>query len=243
MDVAEKDQVTPSEALNHWYYNAKCTLIQKHIQSLSLDPFRMSTADVGCGLGLFLHKLQVLGYTSPERSIGVDPAYPNPSFALGTSIPILPNFPKDRMFDFIMLMDVLEHVKNDSEVLQSATRHVAPGGYIFITVPAMPVLFSSHDRFLGHYRRYTINSLRLLLNEIPGLSLLRSHYYFACVLPLAIPMRLLDWRGKTRASSDMKPLPRFLNLILWSICRLELQICKANTYAGLTVVAVCSVNK
>jgi len=241
MDIAEKDQIASHNAVGHWYYAAKYALLQKHINALQLDPLTMSTVDVGCGLGLFLHKLESTGYASPDRAIGVDPGYEEPSRAFSSSIPILPDFPSHRLFDLLLLMDVLEHVPNDSEVLRNATSRVRDGGYIFITVPAMPLLFSSHDRYLGHYRRYTLHSLRSLIRVIPGISLLNHHYFFASPLPLAIPMRLIDWGGRKRSSSDMRPVPSIVNYCLSALCHLELQLCTANHLAGLTAVAVCSV--
>jgi 2-polyprenyl-3-methyl-5-hydroxy-6-metoxy-1,4-benzoquinol methylase len=57
------------------------------------------------------------------------------------------------------LFDVLEHVENDVAFLQSIRRVLAPGGRLYITVPAHSALWSNDDRLAGHYRRYSPRSL------------------------------------------------------------------------------------
>ncbi|MDO8805330.1 MAG: class I SAM-dependent methyltransferase [Elusimicrobiota bacterium] len=58
------------------------------------------------------------------------------------------------LFDTIVLTHVLEHIEKDREALTHLHTLLRPGGRILIEVPAMPSLFSVHDRSLGHYRRY-----------------------------------------------------------------------------------------
>lgn len=241
MDVAEKDQLTPEAAARHWYYNAKFALLRKHISLLPLDLNRFTSADVGCGIGLFLNKLQTAGLASPDRSIGVDTAHNKPTHAFRSDILIHPSFPVGQKFDFMMLMDVLEHVEDDVHVLRHAVSHIRPGGFAFITVPAIPALTSSHDRFLGHYRRYTLTRLRRTIDAIAGLEPVLMHYYFASLLPVAAPIRLMDRNLQKRTSSDMRQLPASLNSVLLAICKTELLFCLGNRVAGLTAVAVCSV--
>ncbi|MDH5542382.1 MAG: class I SAM-dependent methyltransferase [Nitrospinota bacterium] len=62
--------------------------------------------------------------------------------------------------DCLILMDVLEHVEDTTPFLEGAFSKVREGGIVFITVPAFQFLFSEHDRFLNHFRRYTLHSLR-----------------------------------------------------------------------------------
>jgi SAM-dependent methyltransferase len=58
-------------------------------------------------------------------------------------------------FDGVLLLDVIEHVADDRQLLDDAVgRLTRPGGWVLASVPAYPSLFSNHDRFLHHYRRY-----------------------------------------------------------------------------------------
>lgn len=63
---------------------------------------------------------------------------------------------------------ILDFGCGDGEVLTELSRHfravglpcgaaalAVPGGFILLTVPADPRLWSKFDRYAGHYRRYT----------------------------------------------------------------------------------------
>ena len=242
MDVVEQEQLNADVAASHWYYDSKYALIKKHIDALGVNKTSLTTADVGTGIGLFLHKMEVDGYASPERSIGIDPAHQDPTTAFHSQIPIQANFPKDRNYDLLLMMDVLEHVEDDNAMLQDVIPHVKKDGLVFITVPALPMLWSSHDRFLGHYRRYTLKSLRKLVEDSGRLELVSLHYYFAVTLPLALPMRLMHRKRTDFSSSDMRPVSKIWNSVFKWICRCELPFAILNRFAGLTAVALCRKN-
>ena len=65
-----------------------------------------------------------------------------------------------RHFDAILYVDVLEHIKDDAGELIRASRHLSPGGVLIVLSPAHPWLFTPFDRAIGHYRRYTKESLQ-----------------------------------------------------------------------------------
>ena len=239
MDIVEREQLNLNEASTHWYYESKYALLKKHILSLSLENERFTTADVGSGLGLFLHKLEVDGLASPIRSLGIDPAYNESSNAFRSSIKIQASFHEKTLYDVILLMDVLEHVEDDQALIHEVIPRIKTPGYILITVPALPFLWSHHDIFLGHYRRYTLNSLKKLITNFKELEILKIHYHFACILPAAIPVRLLNFKHNKYSSSDMKPQLPFLNFLLKNVCNGELGISHLNHFLGLTAVALC----
>ena len=67
----------------------------------------------------------------------------------------------DERFDLIVMLDVLEHTADDRAALREATSSLLkPGGWLLLSVPAWPALFSRHDETLGHHRRYTPARLR-----------------------------------------------------------------------------------
>ena len=136
-------------------------------------------------------------------------------------------------------MDVLEHTPDDLAVLRETAGHVEKGGYVFITVPAFSWLRSMHDRFLGHFRRYSRGSLRHLVERCPELELVSLHYFYASIFPAAVPWRLARRHASVGAGSDMRSLPRWLNGLLQWITRAELALATHNRVAGLTVVALC----
>src|SRR5262249_25547630 len=70
---------------------------------------------------------------------------------------------KGERFDSIVLSNVLEHIRDDAGAVQRFAQILAPGGKVLILVPALPALFGAMDEAVGHHRRYTMESLRAVL--------------------------------------------------------------------------------
>jgi SAM-dependent methyltransferase len=85
-------------------------------------------------------------------------------------------------FDSIVMINVLEHILDDSGVLSQCARHLDPSGNIVLYVPALNGLYTEWDRKVGHFRRYSIQRLRAVVEEA-GLGVLQLRY----VNMLAIP--------------------------------------------------------
>lgn len=99
----------------------------------------------------------------------------------------LDQVPGDRTAKLVLLMDVLEHVEHDAALLRDLTARAWFGTdtRLLITVPAYAGLFCSHDRFLGHYRRYSTRSLRDLL-DASRLAAERRGRLFASLVPVRV---------------------------------------------------------
>lgn len=82
------------------------------------------------------------------------------------------------------LFDVLEHIEDDTKFLKSIYSKTTRGGYIYITVPAYKFLWSYEDDFAGHFRRYTVKTLKLVLAKAGFENMFQS--YFFSVLPLPV---------------------------------------------------------
>jgi len=78
---------------------------------------------------------------------------------LATATPDSMTFHADvpkKTYDWILALDVIEHVEDDMGFVHDlVTRRLADDGYLLMSVPAWPQLFSQHDVNLKHYRRYT----------------------------------------------------------------------------------------
>ena len=83
--------------------------------------------------------------------------------------------PKDH-YDTALLINVLEHLRDDRAAVRKARSELRMDGRLVIFVPAFELLMSGLDRRLGHYRRYTTESLRQLL-EGAGFSVTALRYY------------------------------------------------------------------
>ena len=88
-----------------------------------------------------------------------------------------------QQFDFISLLDVLEHVEEDRSFLTGLVKHcLSPNGKVMVSVPVHPALFSRHDVALRHFRRYTPDECRRLLRDA-GLAIDQEGGLFGVLLP------------------------------------------------------------
>jgi hypothetical protein len=71
----------------------------------------------------------------------------------------LRHIPEVPLFDTILYIDVLEHIRSDVEEMSEAARHLAPGAHLVVLSPAFQGLYSKFDEALGHERRYAKRSL------------------------------------------------------------------------------------
>ncbi|MBU0553275.1 methyltransferase domain-containing protein [Myxococcota bacterium] len=94
-------------------------------------------------------------------------------------------------YDNVISMDCLEHVPDDQALFDDLVALVRPGKNLIITVPAMPIVFGPRDLALGHFRRYTKESLLKLVNP-DQLELKELRYWNGLgVLPTLLSSKVL----------------------------------------------------
>lgn len=108
----------------------------------------------------------------------------------------------------IGLFDVVEHIEDDLSFLKSINKLLKPDGRLYLTVPAFPFLWSDEDVAAGHFKRYTVKSIRNVL-EKAGFTVDFSTYIF-WFLPLPIMfLRMLPFRmGLTKTGTKIHNIPR-----------------------------------
>lgn len=79
-------------------------------------------------------------------------------------------------FDSISLIDVLEHIDNDTKTLTGLKTNLVPSGRLIVLVPAYQFLYSDRDRSIGHYRRYNKSDLERKLKRA-GYEIIYSRYW------------------------------------------------------------------
>ncbi|MFB4318964.1 class I SAM-dependent methyltransferase [Actinomadura sp. 21ATH] len=62
--------------------------------------------------------------------------------------------------DTVVMMNVLEHIKDDVKALEDLAAVTEPGGRIVIWVPGYMQLYGDFDRKVGHVTRYTPDTLK-----------------------------------------------------------------------------------
>ena len=228
MDLKETDILGPDIG-QHWYYRSKARAMLHMLKGTSAK----TLLDVGAGSGFFSHHL--LSHTETARAWCVDISYPADSDASTAGKPVHYRRAIDALdADLVLLMDVLEHVGDDMGLLKAYVDKVPSGTRFLITVPAFQFLWSGHDVFLEHRRRYTLGQLEGVVAQA-GLQVHKSAYYFGLVFPIAAAVRLLQRNTSGAPASSLTRHHPLVNGVLKSLCSLELAFMGANRVAGLTV--------
>lgn len=239
MDIKEED-ILGESIHDHWYYVAKGRALKAAIKGLK----KGAVLDVGAGSGIFSKILLDDGWSGATL---IDPAYPEDTDEEWRGKPL--KFRRgidENDAGLIMMMDVLEHVPDDAALLREYAQKSKPGTYVLITVPAFQWLFSAHDLFLEHYRRYTRKDVNDMV-ERAGLEVVRISYFFGFIFPLAVIVRLIEkirlGKGKMEPKSSLKKHAAPVNAILKAVCALELPLLRLNKLAGLSVFCLARVKE
>jgi SAM-dependent methyltransferase len=102
--------------------------------------------------------------------------------------------------DCVVALDFIEHVDDDLALLREFRRVLRPGGAVVASVPAYPSLWSPHDEFLHHKRRYRTGELEARLVEA-GFELEERHGFNFVLLPVVAAVRAVR-RSSARGAVD-----------------------------------------
>jgi trans-aconitate methyltransferase len=207
MDITEATTLlTPADQRHPWE-TARLQILEELLRTATADGRVQNevVVDIGCG-DLFVAG-QLAGRWPGSEFIGVDTAFDEKTLeSLRASI-TLPNLHVYSSMDdaleslsrpatMILLNDVIEHVPDDVEFLRAivASGLFKTGTWLLITVPAFQSLWTRHDVFLGHYRRYTRQLLRQRV-QAAGLTTSAEGYFFLSLLPLRAAQAMLGRAG------------------------------------------------
>lgn len=225
----------------HWWHAARRRIVIDWIEQRYNGRTDLSVLDAGCGTGSMLQQIAHLGCVE-----GVDISdealefcrkrgLTNVQRADVTNLP----FP-DGKFDIVTALDVLEHLDDDLGALTEWRRVLKPGGRVFVFAPAHRWLWSLQDDISHHRRRYTVGSLRRVI-ERSGLRLERLSYVSTFLLPVIfLGRQWLKVRMRFREANTENDLhPEWSNGILRSIFESEIPILRRiNMPMGASLMSV-----
>jgi SAM-dependent methyltransferase len=103
-------------------------------------------------------------------------------------------------WDVLFLLDVLEHIPGDVEVLKQLHQSLRPGGYLFVTTPALRLFWTYNDDLAHHVRRYSRRDFAELAGAA-SFQVYRIRYFMFFLSPLLVSSRLMS-RNVTKMSPE-----------------------------------------
>ena len=136
-------------------------------------------------------------------------------------------------FDTVILLNVLEHLKDDEAALVNARFLLKQEGRIIVLTPSYQFLYSSLDKELGHYRRYTLKKLGSIFTR--NNFEIQTGFYFNILGTVAwLYGKMLRLKsipaGEMKFYNKLVPLGKFLDRVSFK-------------KAGLSVVTVARKNQ
>ena len=229
MDLKELALVDPDR---HWYYQAKLAALRAAMRRHADTPRRI--VDVGAGSGFFSTRLA--GPGGATSVLCVDPNYDadrvEGAVEFARSVD-----PVAGAGDVYLFIDVLEHVDDDLGLLRAYTDHAPAGAIVLITVPAFMSMWSAHDEYLEHRRRYRLGELRSVV-AAAGLEVMHRRYLFGTLFPVAWAVRRA--RRSRPAATDLRAAPLVVDRVLTALLNAEHRL-RWNRLAGLSAFVVARV--
>ncbi len=206
----------------YWWFVNKRRLARMLLEEYA--PASGLLLEAGCGGGLFSSELQAEGRNiacgdvsaAAARFAHAQGVRKTLAFDAGRGWPF-----REASVDAVVMLDVLEHIKNDGACLEEVRRVLQPGGVAVVTVPAYPWLFSAWDAYNEHFRRYTAKSLMKTAQEA-GFDIERCSYWNAVSVPPAVVVRWKDrLLGAKLKDVEFPHVPQWVNAALMTYGRLE----------------------
>ena len=197
-----------------FWFLGKTEFIGLLLNQLNL-PKKIKILNIGAGTGNDIHQIKkfgkvfVLDIDKKALNLIPDSLVEEKVIADACNIP----YP-DNSFDVVVSFDVLEHIKDDIKVVSEVRRILRPGGFFVFTVPAYNFLFSAHDKYLDHFRRYNKYQLTSLLKNFQRIKL--GNWFFFLFIPIAL-YRLINKNREYKFVTFSK----MLNLLGRGILSLE----------------------
>lgn len=217
------DDLIEAEGRNFWFRKRNDLIrwsIRRYIPNFS------SFLEVGCGTGFVISAL--VDEFPNRRFVGSEIFLAGLRMASGRlpEVELIQmdacRIPFSSEFDVVGVFDVVEHIDDDRCVLSQIARSLKPEGYVLITVPQHPWLWSNSDVYARHVRRYTKQELHDKLTDA-GLQVVRSTSFVSFLLPLLAVSR---WIEKKKDVGSYDPsrefvIPRWINFLLETVLAIE----------------------
>ena len=229
------------EESGHWWYKVRRKIIHNLIKQYRLNFGKeIKILDAGCGTGLLIKELEALGVCYgidiSQKAVdfcgkrGID----NVQVADAVNIPY-----SDNMFEIVIALDVIEHIKDDEMALKEIYRVLKPQGMAIITAPAFMFLWGVTDIISHHHRRYVLSELRRKAENSHFL-VVRSSYFNTLLFPFIALVRLAARWLRIPMKSENIGSKGVINSVLFFIFYVESILFRyVNFPFGVSAIVIC----
>jgi SAM-dependent methyltransferase len=195
--------------------------------------------EIGCGMGNFarymIDRELYIGIDTSITSIG----YVREKFSDNENLSFMAaDVTEDEFVELkryeantVFSLNVFEHVPDHKQAMRNVHRTLNDNGVFILVVPAHEWLYGTIDRAIGHYRRYSKDSLIPLLEEVGFTCVLAKYINVAGALGWFLNGRI--FKKETPPSGQL----RYFNLVVPALKGIE----RAFTMPfGISLIVVCS---
>jgi SAM-dependent methyltransferase len=229
----------------HWWFVSRQQLVNTLLEQQLTPGSNGFMLDVGCGTG---GNLKLLGRWGNTIGIDLNPValnyarrrnLPRLAQASGLTLPY-PN----NVFGLVTAFDVLYHcwITDDCQAIEECYRVLQPGGWLLLTDPALPGLWSTHDEVYYTRERYLLSDIRQKLADA-GFEPCLCSYTNMLLLPIFTAIRLVSRCFPSTRKVDQQPLPVWLNQWLINIRHLETRWLRRGSTLPLGSSLICLAQK
>jgi len=222
----------------HWWWRAREELILATLDRLLPRDGRATILDVGCGDGLLFDRLaaygEVEGLEPDARLVTTGGRWTHRIHLTELD----ERFQPGKRYRVVLLLDVVEHLRDPGAALRRAAQLLEPDGSLVITVPAFPALWTRFDELNEHHVRHTRRTLLPLVRDA-GLDVARTRYFFQWLSAAKLGVRLIERLRTGPAAIPQVPYPA-VNRLLWLATRVECAVAEVVPFpfgSSLLVVA------
>lgn len=162
------EQMQKATNYNQWTFELFCEYI------------RGDVLEVGCGVGSFTKLIDDQGNFDSLYSIDISqPAIDfikTKKFKNKIKMECIDLINAEGCYDFILCMNVMEHVEDDKNFFRKLTGLLKKNGVLFLLVPSHMFLYSNFDKAAGHFKRYAKKDMNSA--DLPSGIKLIDQYYF-----------------------------------------------------------------
>ena len=221
---------------DYWWYISLHELCKYFIDIKSKNNLNKKIFDAGCGTGRMLELLKNYNFTE-----GIDISEEAIIFCKKRN---LNNIKQDDLniwkekkgfYDFIISADVICSIgiKDEIAILRKFYNSLKDGGQLILNLPALNVLSRNHDKAVYIRKRYNKKSFKKELQEI-GFKINIITYRHSGLYFVILLKKIFEHFNKAKSTtSDLKPIPKFLNKILLFFSRAENFFIKKGIYIPL----------